>query len=129
MLRAILGIILGVLAGGAAIFAIETLGHAMFPPSGSLNPSDPAQLATMMNEIPAGAKLMVLLAWFTGITMGGTVAMAISRRRKWTAWTVAVILFALAALTMVMIPHPVWMMAGAVMATIAGGAMSTRMVR
>ena len=101
----------------------------MFPPPAGLNAADPAQLATMMDQIPVGAKLMVLLAWFIGIVIGGSVAMVVSSRRKWTAWTVAVILFSLAALTMVMIPHPVWMMAGAVMATIAGGAMSTRLVR
>ncbi len=111
------------------MFAIQTLGHAMSPSLAGFTPSASTQFGVTMSQLSAGTLLMVLLAWFIGILIGGTVAMAVSGRRKWTAWTVAVILFVLAALTMVMIPHPVWMMAGAVMATIAGGAMSTRLVR
>ena len=129
MLRAILGILAGLVVGVITIMAIETLGHAMFPSPPGLNPNDPAQLAQMMDAIPVGAKLAVLLAWFLGVLVGGIAAMAVSRRRTWTVWVVASVLFSFAVLNMFLIPHPVWMMAGAVAVALAGGGFATRLVR
>ena len=121
MLRIILGVLIGVIAGGLVIALVESAGHMIFPPPEGVNLKDPEELKSIMQEIPVGAKAAVLVAWGLGVFAGGVVARVISRRAVYAAWVVAGVLFAGAAWTMVMIPHPLWMMIGAVLVTLAGG--------
>lgn len=127
MLRIVLGIIIGVIAGGVVIAVVETAGHMLFPPPEGVDLKNPDNVKTIMQDIPVAAKAAVLVAWGLGVFAGGVVARLVSQRAAYTAWIVAAILFAGAVSTMVMIPHPIWMMIGAVIVTLAGAFAANKM--
>jgi len=121
MLRSIGAVIAGVLAGACVIFVVEAAGHIAFPPPEGVDLKDPAALRAILGSIPLGAKLSVIFAWFAGVFAGGAVSLLIGLRWAPIAWLVAGTLFAMAALSMMQIPHPWWMLLGAIAATLAGG--------
>lgn len=120
MARTLLGIVAGVFLGVIVIMVVESLGHVIFPPPDGTDLKDPEALKAIMMDVPVGAKFAVLVAWGLGVFAGGAVARKIAADFPHAAWLVGVALFAAAAFTMMQIPHPVWMMAGSVIATIAG---------
>ncbi len=120
MLRGIAAIVAGVIAGIVVIMLVESAGHLIFPPPEGVDLKDPEALQSVMNEIPLGAKLAVLIAWGLGVAAGAIVARLIANRGVFPAMAVAAVLFAGAAYTMTVIPHPAWMIVGAVAATLAG---------
>jgi hypothetical protein len=66
-----------------------------------------------------GFKVGVLIAWALGIFVGSAVAISVAQRQSWPAWVTAVLLFGAALYTMVLIPHPDWMLWGATALTLA----------
>lgn len=118
MVRLILGMVAGVLAGGLTVGIVETIGHMIFKPPPGLDVSNPENLKTLMDQIPLGAKLAVIVAWGSGVLVGGTVSSAITRLGPVSAWWVGAILFGMAGWTMLTIPHPMWMWAAAIVTTI-----------
>lgn len=129
MLKNIGAVAVGVLAGALVIFVVEAIGHMIFPPPEGVNVKDPAALAAFMDKIPLGAKVAVIVSWFLGILAGGAAALYIARRWAPVAWVVAATLFAMAAISLFTIPHPWWMVAGAIVATLAGGFGSIKLMR
>ncbi len=120
MVRTVLAVVIGVILGVVVISITESIGHIIFPPPEGVDLKDPEALSAIMDTIPVGAKMSVLIAWGLGIFAGGIAAMKISQGQNLTAWIVAGILFAFAVMTMFAIPHPVWMMIGSVVATLVG---------
>lgn len=121
MLKNIGGVAVGVLAGAIVIYIFEGLGHMIFPGPEGPDLKDPAALATHMDQIPLGVEIAVVIGWFAGTLAGGAAALVIARRWAPVAWIVAGTLFAMAAIAMIQIPHPIWIMIGAVIATALGG--------
>ena len=119
-MRLVLGIIVGVLVGAITVGLVEAAGHLLFSPPSGLDLKDPEVLKSVMHEIPFAAKAAVLVAWGLGVLAGGITARIISNRVAPSGWAVAAILFAGAAYTMTQIPHPLWMVVGAVLVTIVG---------
>jgi len=119
MLRITLGVLAGLVVGMLITGVIESVGHALFPPPPGVNLTDPAAMASVMDKIPLGAKVGVLIAWFLGVLAGASTALLIAGRRQPGGWIVGAVLFAFAAWTMATIPHPAWMVAGAVLAEFA----------
>lgn len=117
MLRSILGVIAGTVSAVAIVLAVETVGHLLYPPPPGTDLSDPAALAKIIDVLPAGALVAVMIAWIAGALGGGAVAAAIARR-PWPAWVVGALMLAGGLWSMVVIPHPVWMQAGLAPATL-----------
>lgn len=109
MLRGILGVVLGIVAGGLSTGGAEAVGHMIYPPPPGLDLNDPAALQTLMETISLEAKIAVTAAWAFGVFVGSAVAIFASGRQSWPAWVAAVFLFAAGLATMGMIPHPAWM--------------------
>ncbi|WP_420434589.1 hypothetical protein [Hyphobacterium sp.] len=126
MLRLILGIIAGLVAAVFTVMLVEMVGHMIFPPPEGVDVSNPEQLAAIMHEIPLGAKIGVLVAWALGIFVGGLVAIRISKR-NWTAWVVGLAVLAMGAVTMMMIPHPLWMMVATPLITVLAVVLTVRL--
>ena len=127
MVRNILGIIAGVIVGGIVIGIVEMAGHMIFPPPEGVDLKNPGELQNIMSEIPLGAKIAVLVAWFIGITAGGVVARIITHKAGFASWIVAALLFGAAAYTMTKIPHPSWMIVGAVAVTLLGAFLANKL--
>lgn len=123
MLRSVLAVVFGVLLGSVIILVVETLGHAMFPPPPDLDPGSPQSL----REIPLGALCAIVAAWFAGAFGGGAAASLIAKRWAPAAWVVAAAILLLAGAAMAQLPHPFWMIAGAIAATGSGGYLSVRL--
>lgn len=97
--------IVGVFAGGLSIFLIESLGHAIF---GTASPDD-------LSSITPAMFASVLVAWIVGSAVAGAVATHWARASSITLGLIAgAVLLAGAVSTMLVIPHPTWMMVAAV---------------
>jgi hypothetical protein len=105
-------IVVGVLAAGLVVAAVETAGHALFPPPPGIDLANPADQARLIAALPLGAKLAVLLAWFLGALAGAFAALRIAAWRP-AGWVVAGVMTILSVVTTQMFPHPWWMIAAA----------------
>jgi hypothetical protein len=121
MIRGILGLVVGLVAAVAVIFAIEAVGHAVYPTPAGLDPDDPEAVRAAMASLPLGALLFVLGAWTAGALVQGAVAAKVSGGRVAPAIG-AMGLLASTAFNLWAIPHPGWFSAAAVAALLAGSA-------
>ena len=111
MIRGIVGVCIGLVAAVVVIGALEAAGHAVYPPPPGIDLHDPEALKTIIDQLPRGAIVMVLVAWGLGSLVGGFTAAAVAgRARVVCGLIVGAVLMTFAAITMVMIPHPVWFM-------------------
>lgn len=112
MLRNILAGIAGVIAGGLAVFALETLGHIIFPlPEGvEIDPMDMESVRAAASQIPAINKLAVVIAWFGGAVVAGWVASLVTQSGKLLVPLICGGILMLAGLAnLISIPSPIWM--------------------
>jgi len=105
-MRKFLGILAGLAALIVVVWIVEAIGHSIWPPPPGVNPSDPAQLAGLMDKIPLAAKAAVIVAWFLGAVAGAWVANGVAR---WMAagWIVVAIGIAFGVMTLLHDPAPV----------------------
>lgn len=108
MLRRLLGVIAGILAGAIIVALIEGLGHALWPPPAGTNLRDPEQLKALMPTLPIGALVAVVAAWGLGSFGGGWMAATLARDAR-MALVVGGLLLTMGVITMIQIPHPAWM--------------------
>ena len=110
MARIIVAIVAGVIVAVVVVFAVESLGHAIFPPPETIDFNDPEQLSGLVASIPIEALLFVPLAWFLGSFSGGVLAVMIAREQALLlASIVAAFILAGAVATLMAIPHPLWL--------------------
>jgi hypothetical protein len=126
MLRLILGIILGLLVGVVVTAVVEGTGHTIFPPPPGVDLTDPATLKSVMSEVPLEAKIAVLLAWFLGVLFGAGTANLLAGRRALAGRITSLVIFGLAAWTMISIVHPAWFVAAACVAMLLGAFLADR---
>jgi hypothetical protein len=82
-------------------------------------------MATLMDRIPIGARLAVVVAWFLGALAGAWTAMRVARWQP-AGWIVVALLVAGGMATLVQIPHPLWMQACAIGLPLLAGWIATR---
>lgn len=128
LVKTILAVLAGVIAGGAIVFVTEFVGHSLFPPPANINLADPNDVKRLMASLPAGAFAMVLVGWFLGSFVGAFVAYSISCRAI-AAWAVAAIFILFTAMNFMMIPHPAWMIAAGLLIPLASARLVLRLRR
>lgn len=128
--RTILAVIAGAVVMWLTIFALEFIGHALFPPPPGLNPQNQADLAAIMAQAPVGAMAMLVVAWVAGAFTGGYTAARISQQHKrGAAIAVALLVMAGVAGMIWLIPdHPVWVSALGLLLPIPAALMGARLV-
>ena len=129
MIRTILSVIAGIVAGGVVVALVEGAGHMVFPPPEGVDLKDPEALKTIMHDIPVAAKIAVLVAWCLGVFAGGSVAKLIGKSGSTSVWAVAVVFAIFTIANLFMIPHPGWMIAGAFVAIILGAIAANAVVK
>ena len=127
MLKSIAGLAAGIVAAVATILLVQLLGHAVYP-AGEVDFRDREAVAAMIEALPFGAMLFVVLAWFAGALVGGALAAWIGGRR-WMAWLVGAIVALMGIVNVFTYPHPVWMQIAAVAAPALGGILAGHFVR
>ncbi len=111
--KGLVAVVVGLFLAMLVIGGVEAIGHAIFPPPDGLDLARAEDQARIMEAMPFGAKLSVVIAWFLGSLAGAAAAIAIARRVL-PAWIVGVAIGALGLWTTQMFPHPDWMLASAV---------------
>src|SRR5262245_40509941 len=107
--RSILSVILGFLAGALVVGLLEAAGHLMYPPPPDINLHNPDQLKAIIENLPIGALIMVLVAWAGGSFAAGLVAALVAKNRKPThALIVGCLQMLAGGVTMLLIPRPAW---------------------
>lgn len=110
MIRNFLSVVLALLIGGICVFAVEKIGHTVYPIPEGLDTSNLQALAEYTKSLPLGAFLFVLGAQCAGSLVGGIVTGFVSVAKRSTALIYGVLALILAALNLVAIPHPMWFM-------------------
>lgn len=126
ILKLVLAVVAGVIAGGVIVFATEYIGHSLAPPPADLDLSNPDDVKRLIDSLPFGAFAMVMLGWFLGSFAGAFVAHAIAKKPA-AAWAVAAIFILFTAMNFVMIPHPMWMIAAGLLIPLASAWLVLRM--
>jgi hypothetical protein len=115
--RSILAVLAGTIVAGVLISIVEAISSAIFPLPPGLDLHDHEAMRQHIDTLPIGAFLMVLAAWAIGAFGGSWVAARLAGRARLVHGSIVGALFLLAAvLNMLMIPHPVWMWFGGILA-------------
>src|SRR5262245_44461379 len=137
MIRKILAVLLGLLAGGAFNMALVTLSHVMYPLPDGIDPNDfeAFRAHVQANGLPTGAMLMVLVAHAGGSFVSGFVCGLIAKRSWYLAAAILGILWTCGGVAMLMmLPAPTWFavadvllyVPGALLGVTLGGALTGR---
>lgn len=128
IVRGLVAVVAGLVAAFAVVFVCEGLGHMFYPPPPGLDINNPDDQKRMMEVIPTGAKVAVVIAWFLGTLAGSLVAVKIGQRPLY-AWVIAGITILLSIVTTMMFPHPVWMIVAAVVLPVLAAVLAIRLGR
>lgn len=108
-MKKILSVIAGFIAGYLVIMLIEYINHKMYPlpPGFDLSLADRETKGFFMEMMPAGAFMMLLLAYTLGSFSGGIVSFVISENIQQPLIVGGALTIGGIA-NMLMVPHPVW---------------------
>jgi len=125
-MRALLAIILGIVAGLVAQSAVDVLANWLYPASIN-NMWDRAQIAAALAARPTNALLLGAAGYFLGGLVGGGVGKLIWRRAV-AAWTPAGVLAAMALAIGFGFPVPAWAMFASFVAPLIGGLIANHLI-
>ena len=126
MLKTLISILAGLVAGVPVVAIVARIGHILYPPPQGMDLTDRNVAAAMIAQMPVGALLFVVAGWVLGALVAGLIAARLSRRSRPT-YIVTAIFLGLCGLNFVMIPHPVWMVAATLVLVPLTGLVSARL--
>lgn len=113
--RYVLAVFAGVVAAVIVIWAVQSVGHAIYPLPEGLDPRDTDAIAGYVETAPFGALVFPLVAWIVGTFVGGLVASYVARTRPMVfAGIVGALLLISSVVNLISIPHPTWFMIAAI---------------
>lgn len=121
-----LAVFLGALLTVTLVTIGEAAGHAAFPPPPGvkIDPHDMAAMKELMEKIPLGAKVVVVVNWGIATLVGSWFATwfaaKYSRRSVGHGIAVGLIILMATLTTLAMIPHPAWMWVAGLAVVLAG---------
>ena len=128
--RSILAVLGGGLVCGIVVFAVEAISSRVFPLPPGVDPKDPEALLAAIAQLPPGAFLFILLAWFLGPLAGAWVAARLAPGSPVVhGMILAGLVLASAVVNMVVLPHPTWMWLAAPVVILGGGWLGARLAR
>jgi hypothetical protein len=127
MLRLILGVIIGLVSGYFVIFAVQQVGHQIWPVSVPLDPGDKAAAAAFMADMPFGALLTVVAAWSLGAYTASMAGLLVAHRRRIAGVIPAALIFAATVVVLFLLPHPLWMVIAGLGGIVAAAWVSDRL--
>lgn len=126
--RIVLGVVAGVVVAFLCIWLIEMVVHSVNGTAEGVDLGNSDEVARMAAAQPVTVLLLVLAGWFAGALLGAWTANAVAGLGR-AGWIVAGLVVVAGVATMVMIPHPWWMWAGAVALPLAAGWLAQRLSR
>lgn len=125
--RSILAVLGGGLVCGLIVFAVEAVSSRIFPLPPGIDLTDPDAIRAAVAQLPIGAYLFVLFAWFLGVFAGAWVAARLAPGSPLVhGLIVAGLVLVAAVVNMVALPHPAWMWVGAPVVILVAGWLGAR---
>ena len=127
-MKIVLGVVFGAIVAIVCVFAIEFVGHSVYPPPEGIDLANPADVERLMSTLPAGAFAFVVAGWFVGALAGAWTANRIAQRGI-AGWIVALLVICGGVYTMTIIPHPAWMWAAGIALPLIAAWLAQRLAR
>ena len=112
MLRTIGFSILALVLFTLIVMAGDQLSGAIYPPPPGMDATDPSSIRSYMAGVPAAALGIMLMAHFIAALSAGFVVGRFAANRT-ALWTVAILMLLGGVSNLVMMPHPTWFWADA----------------
>ena len=110
MLRNILALMAGIIAGVAAIGVIQWLNFQLFPPPPGLDPEMPEDVARILQQVSPWAIVLLEVSYVAGALASGFVAARLARPRPMAlALTMGAVFTLFNIANLLQIPHPLWL--------------------
>lgn len=109
MLRRILAVIVGMIAGSIGVWLMERLGHALYPFPSGLRPDDLEGFRAYVENLPFMGKFIVILGYALGALLAGFISTKVANNGKPTSAIICGVIFTFFTIyNMVMLPTPFW---------------------
>ncbi len=126
--RSFTAIIAGMVCAITLVTLLDLGAARLHPTPPGFDARDMAAVAAHAAAAPTSALLAVLAGWILGPFVGGVVATRIAdRQRAMYAWVIASLFLAATAMNLYAIPHPAWMVAGALLGVPMAGWFAARL--
>ncbi len=117
MARKIIAAVLGVIAAFGIVAAVEALGHTVYPVPPDIDFKDSVAFGIYVQGLPIGALLFPAGAWVLATLGGGLLACFIAKDKPFIySGIVGGFIFLGTVANLMMIPHPMWLSIGALIA-------------
>lgn len=128
--RSILAVLGGGIVCGIIVFAVEAVSSSIFPLPPGVDLTNPEAIRAAVAQLPPGAFLFLLLAWFLGPFAGGWVAARLAPRSPLLHGMIVAGLVVVSALVnLAALPHPGWMWVAGPIVILGGGWLGARLAR
>ncbi|MCW3169547.1 hypothetical protein OMO38_13555 [Chryseobacterium sp. 09-1422] len=109
MLRVILGVVGGIIAGSLCIWGVETLNHILHPYPAGMEANDMEAFKSYIENLPFLGKFMVIVGYAVGALVSGFISTKIAKNGKPTAAVICGLIFlSFTIYNMMVLPTPIW---------------------
>jgi hypothetical protein len=130
MIRRVLAVLLGLIAGGVFNMALVTVSQAVYPLPEGVDPNDfeAFRAHVQAHGLPTGSLMMVLAAHIGGSFVSGFVCGAIAMRPRYLAAAILGVFWACGGVAMLMmLPSPIWFAAADVLLYVPGALLGAKL--
>lgn len=113
VIRMILGVVIGVAVGIGLVMVGDAINHRLWPPPPDVQVTNPEAIRAYMQTAPITSLLGLPVTW-TIAAFSAAFAGAKIGAKTWAGWIAGALIFAATCLNLAMIPHPLWMLAVAI---------------
>lgn len=127
-MRSFIAVIAGMVVAVTCVSVFDLIGGRLHPLPPGTDLTDMAALQAHAAAAPTSALAVVLAGWLVGPLVGGLVAGRVAdRQQRMYPWVITSLLFAGTLSTLYRIPHPTWMVVGAILGIPAAGWLAARL--
>ena len=109
-MKTFLATVTGIIVGVFTIWAIEAIGHLLFPLPAELTPTNLEELKQVVMIMPIKSLLVVIIAQIIGVVSGMYVGFIVQRESLTPLYIIAGLFIFSAVLNLILMPHPTWFM-------------------
>ncbi len=109
-MRRLLGVVAGLVTEYILVYLLEMLGHLIFPPPDGIGLMNREEIARIMDQIPLGGLISLVIAWFLGTLGAAFVATRVGKESTMTsAYIIGGFAIGFGLINFFAIPHPLWL--------------------
>ena len=109
-MKAFLATVAGIIVGVFTVWAIEAIGHLLFPLPVDLTPTNLEELKQVVMIMPIKSLLVVIIAQIIGVFSGMYVGFIMQRESLTPLYIIAGLFIFSTVLILILMPHPTWFM-------------------